>query len=295
MADGWWHRKPAPKLLDLSGLAWIGGDYFLSVSDAKMPAEPDLNRVSILKLPDSLDGPGFEFLDPKFPGGTSSDLESAARIPNSSYVLLAESSDDNGPKQRIFLARVEDHRIRVEGVTEWSSFTQVFNIESTAVAASGQDYFFLWAERNTGQQSTDIKWVSMTLNPFNIGGVVKSVKYTLPDKLVNDNGNPLFSRSIVGMDLDSAGNIYTVAAYDPEGTVKNPDDGPFRSAVLKIGQFNDGQVVLDDSPSILAMVNGFKVESVAVRETGKGVELFIGTDDENWGGVLRQIMLQHTP
>ena len=110
-----------------------------------------------------------------FPGGLSSDLESAARIPGSRYVLLAES--------------------------------------------------------NSGEQSTDINWVSMTLKPFNMGGVVGSVEFTLPDYLVNDNGNPLFSRSIVGMDVDS----------------------------------------------------------VAVREEGNGVELFIGTDDENFGGVLRQI------
>jgi hypothetical protein len=295
MADDQRHGKPAPELLDLSGLVWIDGDYFLSVSDAKFPAEPDLSRVGLLKLPESLEGLGFESLRPKFPGGTSSDLESAAHVPNSSYVLLAESGDDNRPKQRIFLAKIDNRSIKIEGVTEWSSFTEVFNVEATAIAANGHGHVFLWAERNTGEQSTDIKWASMSLRPFNIGGVAKSVRFTLPGKLVDDNGHPLFSRSIVGMDVDSAGNIYTVAAYDPEGTVANPDDGPYRSAVLKIGQFNNGQVVLDDSPSILAMVDGFKVESVAVRETGNGVELFIGTDDENYGGVLRQIKLQGSP
>jgi hypothetical protein len=289
MASGSWYRKPAPKLLDLSGLAWIGGDYFLSVSDAKSPDEDDLNRVSILTLPDSLDGPGFRSLRLWFPGGLSSDLESAARIPGSRYVLLAESSDDSSPIQRIFLAKIGYRHVWIVGVTEWNSFTDVINVESTAVAATSQGLVFLWAERNTGKQSTDINWVSMTLKPFNIGGVVGSVTFTLPDYLVNDNGNPLFSRSIVGMDVDSDGNIYTVAAYDPEGSVANPDNGPFRSAVLKIGQLTHDGVVLDASPSILAMVDGLKVESVAVREEGNGVELFIGTDDENFGGVLRQI------
>jgi len=289
MAGGFWHRKPAPKLLDLSGLAWIGGDYFLAVSDAKSPDEDNLNRVSLLTLPDSLDGPGFRSLHLRFPGGLSSDLESAARIPGSRYVLLAESSDDNGPIQRIFLAKIGYYYIWIVGVTEWDSFTDVFNIESTAVAATDQGLVFLWAERNSGEQTTEIKWVDMTLKPFSIGGEEKSVDFTLPDYMVNDNGNPLFSRAIVGMDVDSDGNIYTVAAYDPEGSVENPDNGPFRSAVLKVGQFINGREVLDDEPSILATVDGLKVESVAVREDGNGVELFIGTDDENFGGVLRQI------
>ena len=289
MAGGSWHRRATPKLLDLSGLAWIGGDLFLSVSDAKSPDEDRLNRVSLLKLPDSLNGLGFRSLRLKFPDGLSSDLESAAGVPGSRYVLLAESSDDNGPAQRIFLAKVGRSHIRIVDATEWDSFTDVYNIESTAVASTGQGYVFLWAERNSGEQSTEIKWVDMTLKPFNIGGAVESVEFTLPDYLVNEIGNPLFSRSIVGMDLDSDGNIYTVATFDPEDSVENPDNGPFRSAVLKAGQLIDGSVVLDASPSILAMTDGLKIESIAVRENGNGIELFIGTDDENFGGVLRQI------
>ena len=156
----------------------------------------------------------------RFPGGLSSDLESAARIPGSGYVLLAESSDDNGPAQRIFLAKITRRQVWVVDVTEWNSFTDVFNIESSAVAATSQGLVFLWAERNSGEQTTDIKWVSMTLKPFKIGGEGGSVPFTLPDYLVNDNNEPLFSRAIVGMDVDSDGNIYTVAAYDPEGSVE---------------------------------------------------------------------------
>jgi hypothetical protein len=294
-ADSWWHKNPAPKLLDLSGLAWIGGDRFLAVSDAKYPAEPGLNRVSILTLPNSLDGVGFEHLKPAFPGRISSDLESAARIPNSSYVLLAESGDDNRPGQRIFLARVEDRQVSIEAVTEWRSFTEAFNIEASAVARTGEAYVFLWAERNSGNQGTDIKWVSMEVRPFRIGGIIESVSFTLPAKLSDGSGGPLFSRPIVGMDLDSAGNLYTVAAYDPEGTVQNPDNGPYRSAVLKIGQFTAGRLLLDETPSILAMVDGFKAESIAVRDTGKEIEFYVGTDDENFGGVLRRIKPLDSP
>ena len=278
-----------PKLLDLSGLAWIGGDHFLAVSDAKSPGENDLNRVCLLTLPDSLDGLGFESVTLRYSGGPSSDFESAARIPGRPLVLLVESADDNGPFQRLFLAHTGYPRPWLVDMTEWGTFTDVFNVESTAVASTSNGFKFIWAERNSGAQSTLIKWTDLTLAPLEIGGVVESVVFTLPDFLVNENGNPLFTRSIVGLEVDSAGNIYSVAAFDPEGTVENPDNGPFRSAVLRIGQVTSDGVVLDETPSILAMVEGLKIESVAIRETDNGVEIFVGTDDENFGGILRQL------
>lgn len=281
--------KPAAKLLDLSGLAWIGGDRFIAVSDAKNPRENDLNRVSLLTLPQSLAGLGFESVDLRYSGGPSSDFESAARIPGRRLVLLAESADDDSPFQRIFLARFGHPRIRIVDMTEWTSFTRAFNVEATAVAVSGDDFLFLWAERNSGSQSTEIRWTNLSLGPLSIGGPVGSVPFSLPDYLVNELGSPLYSRAIVGMDVDSAGNIYTVTAFDPEGTVEDPDNGPFRSAVLRVGRVTGQGVVLDDSPSIMAMVDGLKIESVAVRETDQGVEIFVGTDDENFGGTIRQI------
>lgn len=281
---------PPPKLLDLSGLAWIGGDRFLAVSDAKRStAEITFNRVSLLNLPDSLDGVGFESFNLNYSGGPSSDLESAARIPGRSLVLLAESGDDDGPFQRIFLARVGHPRPRLVDMTEWGGFTEVFNVEATAVALTDDGFKFVWSERNSGAQSTEIKWAGLTLNPLVIGPQEGAVLFTLPDFLVDESGNPLFSRSIVGLDVDSAGNIYSVAAFDPEGTVENPDNGPFRSAVLQIGQIDRDGVTLEATPPILAMVDGLKIESVAIRETDAGIEVFVGTDDENYGGVLRQI------
>ncbi|HYN47229.1 MAG TPA: hypothetical protein VER83_00095, partial [Candidatus Nanopelagicales bacterium] len=45
----------ASTLPDLSGLAWIEGDRFLAVHDAKYPDEADRPRVSLLRLPTGLD------------------------------------------------------------------------------------------------------------------------------------------------------------------------------------------------------------------------------------------------
>ena len=278
-----------PKLLDLSGLAWIGGDRFLAVSDAKNPGEDDLNRVSLLTLPDSLDGLGFESVELRYSGGPSSDFESAARIPGRPLVLLVESSDDNGPFQRLFLAHTGYPRPWIVDMTEWGTFTDVFNVEATAVAATGNGYTFIWAERNSGEQSTLIKWADLSFGPLEIGAPRGSVEFFLPAFLVNENGNPLFTRSVVGLEVDNEGNIYSVAAYDPEGSVEDPDNGPFRSAVFKIGKVTAVGVSLDESPSILGMVEGLKIESVAIRETDNGIEIFVGTDDENFGGILREL------
>ncbi len=292
-ADNWHKTKKSStkKLLDLSGLVWIKDDVFLVVSDAKHPDEDDLTRVSLLTLPSSLEGIGFRPLSLRFPGGPSSDLESAAGIPGSNKVLLVESSDGNGPYQRIFLAKVVGKHVKVLNAVEWSSFTAVFNVESSAVVDTGSGLIFIWAERNSGEQFTDIKWADLQLDPFVIGGCgIKSVIFTLPADLVDEAGNPLYSRPLVGIDVDSEGNIYTVASFDPEGLVENPDIGPFRSVVLKIGKVIAGDVVIDSDPTVKAIVDGFKIESVAVRENGNGVELFVGTDDEDYGGTLRPLV-----
>ena len=283
------------KLLDISGLVWIEDDLFLAVSDAKRPDENKLTRVSLLTLPSSLDGVGFRPLSPSFPGGLSSDFESAAGIPGSKKLLLVESADDDGKYQRIFLAKlvgkqIGRKRLRILDMVKWGSFTEVFNVETSAVAktATGSGLIFIWAERNSGKQFTQIKWTDLNLDPFEIGrSGVKSVTFTLPANLVDEAGDPLYSRSVVGMDIDSEGNVYTVAAFDPEGDVEDPDRGPFRGAVLKIAKVIAGDVVLDAVPTVQAVVDGFKVESVAVRENGNGVELFIGSDDEDYGGELR--------
>jgi hypothetical protein len=47
--------QPVQRLLDLSGLAWLGGDTFLTVHDAKYPDEGTRVRVSLLVLPNSLE------------------------------------------------------------------------------------------------------------------------------------------------------------------------------------------------------------------------------------------------
>lgn len=287
--------QPVERLLDLSGLAWLGGDRFLAVHDAKSPDEDSRVRASVLVLPSSLEGLLWQPLLADFPGGPSSDLESAARIPGTDRVLVAESGDDASAFQRIFLAEVRGDRLSVTDALEWSSFTDVFNVEGTAVARAGTGYLFIWAERNSGSQSTAISWTGLTLDPFAIGTDVSSTQFALPEDLVDASGAPLYNRPVVGLEVDATGRVYVVSAFDPEGSVAQPDDGPFRSAVFEVGQVTGGTVDLDPEPSLQGTVDGLKTESVAIRARKGGIELFIGTDDENYGGTLRRLPLPDRP
>jgi hypothetical protein len=97
-----------------------------------------------------------------------------------------------------------------------------------------------------------------------------------------------YSRPVVALDIDSFGCIYIASAFDPDD-----DDGPFASAVFRIGKLEDedGPVVdLYPEPILEGTLDGLKVESVAIRETAEdGLQIFVGVDDENYGGTLREL------
>jgi hypothetical protein len=286
-------EQPAP-LLDLSGLAWLGGDRFLAVHDAKTPKEDDLPRVSILTLPASLDGVGRIDATPPFPEAPSSDLEAVARIADTNKLLLAESGDDAGPFDRIFLAEVRGDAVAILGTARWRDFTDYYNVEAMAVAvavgaADGSSGVLLWAERNSGQDHTRLRWARLGLEPFRVEGPVGAVSFVLPASARDTAGGPLFNRAIVALDVDSEGWIYAASTLDPEGTAADPDNGPFRSIVYRIGRIDGGKPELQAQPEVLAVLDGLKVESLAVRETDGQRQVFVGTDDENHGGILRPL------
>ena len=95
------------------------------------------------------------------------------------------------------------------------------------------------------------------------------------------------------MDLDSSGLIHIASAFDAEAAgLPDPDNGPFTSAVYCIGKLilENGRpkVTLFKKPELEGFLQGFKVESVAIRESEEyGFQIFVGTDDENYGATMR--------
>jgi hypothetical protein len=271
---------------DLSGLAWIEGDAFLAVHDSKSSDEKERPRVSILWLPKSQEGVTWKPIDVDWPPpfGLSSDLESMARVPGTSLFLLIESGEGRFEGQqlrRVFLAEYQNQQLKIAQLIELPA--PVSNVEGAAVARLGNRLIFIFAERADHQPGTSIRWADLQLEPLKLGPLrqawFKPTGFTGPG-----------IRPVSAIETDEAGRLYIASAFDPED-----DNGPFRSVIWSAGQIKATRggrldVIIDARPRRIAMVDGFKVESLAARQQeGKRVELFAGTDDENYGSTLRLI------
>lgn len=284
--------RRATTLADLSGMAWVGGDYFVAVHDAKAGDERSLPRVATLQLPQGPKGVLYRDSRIVVKGQVPNDLESVAGIPGSDEFLLVESGDGLGDTTpaRIYKAKLRPSGVRVIKVRPWP--VPINNVEGSAVAKVGDDYFFIYAERADNLSSTDLCWVKFDPQTLDFLGEVQSVAFAQPDPA-------RFNRVIVGLDVDSRGLIYSVSAFDPENAdppvSDDPDNGPYAAGVYVIGSLQGesgpAEIELLPTPTLLGMVDGFKVESVAVKEDVEAgsFEIFIGTDDENYGGVLRPL------
>lgn len=285
-------NRRATTLADLSGMTWVGGDYFVAVHDAKAVDERSLPRVATLQIPRGPKGVLYRDSRIVIKGQVPNDLESVAGIPGRQEFLLVESGDGSGDTlvPKIYKAKLRPGGVRVTKVKPWP--VAINNVEGTAVAKVGDDYFFLFAERADNQESTQLCWVLFDPQKLKFLGEVQSVTFAQPDPA-------RFNRVIVGLDVDSQGLIYSVSAFDPENAdppiTDNPDNGPFAAGVYVIGAIHGesghAEIELLPTPSLLGMVDGCKVESVAIKEdTNAGTfEIFIGTDDENYGGVIRPL------
>jgi len=271
----------ASTLPDLSGLAWIEGDLFLGIHDAKnYPGKENWPRVSLVHLPQSeLQGVTWREIDFLFTGPNvhSSDMESACRIPHNEGFLFVESGQEGAPYQRIFYAKYDNDSLQIKSHIIWP--VEVKNVEATEVCQVGDRLIFLYAERAEGCDSTKLRWAMLSLAPFRIGEF-EEITYESVDPIGKG------ARPIVAMDIDNDGFIFIVSAYD-----SGSNNGPFRSVVWRIGKItedekNNPMVILNENKRI-ANLDGLKVESLAIRETDETKQIFVGTDDENYGGIIR--------
>lgn len=192
-----------------------------------------------------------------------------------------ESGDDNSLFQRIFLGTLTPaNQLIISEVVPWP--TPVFNVEATAVFELGNQLFFVYAERAQGRSQTQIRWARMERNPLRFGPF-SSARYGVPLK-----GPGI--RPVVALDVAATGEVYAATAYD-----SGEDNGPFRSFLSCIGQFRSARhgnahFVPSGQFANVAQQDGFKIEGVTLRPRADGAaEVYAGTDDENYGAVLRQV------
>jgi hypothetical protein len=229
--------------------------------------------------------------------GPSSDLESAAAVPGTSAavpgtssVLLVESGDgesDGRHVKRIFHARLQGSSLALVEVARWP--VPVTNVEGSAVARVNGGLIFLFGERAEGGATTLIRWAQLSLERMAFGRF-RQVRY----RSRAPRGPK--ARPVSTLEVDSHGRIYTAGAFD-----SGDDNGPFRSVVWEIGRVagdpgRGSRVKLLRRPRRVATLDGLKVESVATRRRqGRPTEVFAGTDDENYGGVLRLLGSRRAP
>ncbi|WP_200258612.1 hypothetical protein [Streptomyces sp. HSG2] len=283
---------------EFSGIAWLATvrhhgppgeeapsqEVFLVCHDTRdNDAERDLPRLSLVKTPVDTDGIVVRELDVDFPD-VPNDLESIARLPGRDQALLVESNaDGDDPDPTIYLVAWDRKlRMRVVDSVPWPKTPEPHvNVEATGVAkVRGRDYF-VYAERAEGSDTTRIHMTRLTVGRE--GGIVfgtewTSIPFTAPE--------PPGARPASGLDIGAAGEVYVSSAYDPG------DLGPFDSAVYHAADVRAGGPIgarLEPvaPPRQLARSSGLKVEGVALVDGSP--PLFIGDDDEDYGGLLRQL------
>ncbi|MDM4721502.1 hypothetical protein QTQ03_18590 [Micromonospora sp. WMMA1363] len=277
---------------EFSGIAWlateesedVSQEVFLVCHDTRdNDEERDLPRLSIVRTPVDPNGIIVEELFVDFPD-VPNDLESIARLPGRNEALLAESNaDGDDPDPTIYLARWDDDfDVEIVNAVPWPETPEpLVNVEATAVATiRGRDYF-LYAERAEGSDTTTINMTRLLVTEdgeIRFGQRWTSVPFTAPV--------PPGARPASGMDIDARGNIYVSSAYDPG------DLGPFDSAVYRAAQVRAGgplgaRLLPVEPPQQLARSSGLKVEGVGL--VAGSLPIFIGDDDEDYGGLLRQL------
>lgn len=276
---------------EFSGIAWLATEkgeeesqeVFLIAHDTRDDEEErDLPRLSIVRTPVDTDGIIVEELDVEFPS-VPNDLESIAAVPDRNEALLVESNaDGDDPDPSIYLARWDDDLdVEIAGSARWPKTPErLVNVEATAVTTvDGSDYF-IYAERAEGSDTTRINMTTVSIadsGKVEFGDEWTSTSFTAPE--------PPDARPASGMDIDAKGNIYISAAYDPG------DLGPFDSAVYRAAAVRAGssgaRLRPVRPPEQLARSSSLKIEGVALVDGS--FPIFISDDDEDYGGLLRQL------
>jgi len=258
--------KPLPPL---SGLACLPDGSFLAVVDTKSnaPAEaPRVIRVSLLGQDATWEPIQIAWPDPD---GTSNDLESVAAVPGTDSFLIVESSFREGRYGRILQITLGGEVLRTGHLP-----TNVTNIEGTAVVRTLHGLVFLFGEREDGT----IRWADLDLSGDEIRYTEKgSVRFQVADPQGTNH------RQLSTLEADLAGRLFTASTIDPG------EQGPFQSVVWEIGQVGD-QLSILGNPRRIADVPDAKVEALAFCRGADGREqLFLGSDDEDFGGSLRPV------
>ena len=148
------------------------------------------------------------------------------------------------------------------------------NLESFLIIRKNNNTYVAWAHRGSDNEESILFWGSISLFDDNITiSVEDSVFINLPWPITS-------KRHMSDMDIDDNNAIWTSATSDPG------DDGPYQSAIYKIGNFEISKEKLyfniSDTFPKKFVFNNNKVEALTIN----GNKIIFATDDENLGAAI---------
>ena len=148
------------------------------------------------------------------------------------------------------------------------------NLENLLILGEGDNLYVAWAHRGSDHEESILYWGSISLFDEDIAiSVIDSVFINIPWPLTA-------KRHMSDMDIDNNNILWTSATSDPG------DDGPYKSAIYKIGLFEivKEKINFNISQSFTKqfVFENNKVEALAVINN----KIVFATDDENLGSAI---------
>lgn len=287
-----------PLSLGSSGLTQINDSTYLAVYDIKNHKKGvrlallQIKMDEMTALPLIIDDWGAE--------GASSDLESVCAIPGKpNEFLAAESGNWQGKFGRIFHIKVDMQKAQAM-VLHSFKVPQIHrnDFDKTGdqyegiycLAINPNKYWIMLGERGGSEVNVSglIRWGiwDMVTNKFQFTQQGrKGIAVDAPGNWSDTNKK----RSLTDFYVDQDNVIWTAGSED------QGDFGPFYSVLYRLGTIGnaDDEVPFKVFPSlkISKEIVGFKIESIAGPAKGINSTLSIGTEDENYGGVWRPLLI----
>lgn len=277
------------RLEGFSGLVKTGKNEYLAVYDRKVKStDARLGRITIVK-----EGTYYQPIEvADWKGERPNDLEGVCKLPSGEF-LAAESGVREGQFGRIFRLAVAGDQGEVKAVYQGAKV-----LESTkegkgddyegllCIPGAGARVLLIQGERGGSKPypNSVLRWGwldlaagTLTYSPEGLEGiVVKPVRKLWPDTE---------QRDIADLYAAEDGVVWAAAGTD------GGDSGPFRSFVYRLGKLQLEQnppIALEKDPQPIFTIDGFKVEALAAPWSKNGF-LAIGTEDEEIGGVVREL------
>lgn len=280
----------AKQISEVSGASYLDRENIVTVSDTKYSSDkPRLHVATFAKGK-------LKYLPAKVYGwerkeDRSSDLEAICAVPDEpGYFYAAESGYYRGKGGRIFKIHIvpEDGEFtaRIEGQfhpfpQSDKSYTtpdelQIEGMEALQHKKNGE--IILLGLRGSDTCPGKLIWGRHRDGRFLIDGSAEV------DLRCYFKGG----RSISDLHLIRDGEKYRVLC---SAATDIGDLGPFHSAIFCIGYFDPATLkFIEEAPKVLYDLCGLKVEAIGkTPEAISGSDLFIGTDDENMGGIIRPL------